>query len=116
MLFGLSVLLAIAAMAVMAIHIRRPRPDKRGQLFLVAMLLLAGSNLTQTFSAFVRAEDQRATAVERLRTPGLPAVVETGAERDLLTQPSLGVLVNAVLGGMLLGAVGTALARSFRPE
>lgn len=116
MLWWFSLLLLIAAMAVFVTHLRWPQPDRRRQLLIMAMLLMGASSLTQTFVMFMRAEDNRATALERVQTPGIPTVVRTWAERDLLTQPSLGLLVNAVLGGALIGAGGMALLRSRRPE
>jgi peptidoglycan/LPS O-acetylase OafA/YrhL len=116
MLWSLSLLLGIVVLVILAVWVRGPEARRRRSLFLLAMLLVGASNLVSTFDGFLSAEDRRATALERLRTPGIPLVVETSAEREVLNEPGLGLLVNAVLGGMLVGAAGTLLARSWRPE
>ena len=114
MLWWLSVLLSVAALALFASPLRWPRFRK--QLFVSAILLLGASNLTQTVHAFLQAQDRRASALERLRNPDMPPVVVAWAEKDLLGQPSPGLLLNAVLGGVVLGAGAMALLGSRGPE
>ncbi|HEX8568488.1 MAG TPA: hypothetical protein VF699_00985 [Caulobacteraceae bacterium] len=111
----LSLLLLLAAMALLATHLRWSSPIRRKQILMVAMLLMAGSSLTLTIASFLEAEDRRASALERLHGPATPPTVAAWAERDLLTEPSPVLLLNAILGGVVLGAGAMGLLRS-RPR